>query len=263
LCDGHETAEPPPRRAGRPLSGILRQGDAPDHLVTSPSDLRRADFGNVPDPLAAAAPARPLRLPDLGPSPERTQVRSRRVAALIGSLGWLGMHLAVFGIRDDLGRLPLSYAVAQILLPFAVAVTALVVAMGSGKLGLGMRLGLVAWLAVLGPAAFAVIAAGAPVPSDLPAPVATLTGILVCFDLTVAWAAVPLLLAGVTLRGAFAAATRWRSALVGAGVGLFAGATMNLHCPNVAPHHMLAGHGLPVIIATVAGALLLALRARP
>jgi hypothetical protein len=231
--------------------------------VTSPSDPQYADFGEVPDPLVTAAPERPLRLPELVPSPERPQVRNRRVAALLGSLAWIGIHLAAFGIRGDLERLPLGYAVAQILLPFAVAVIALVVAMASGKLGLGMRLGLVGSLVVLGPATFAVTAVGTPVPGDLSASAATLTGILVCFDIMVAWAAVPLVLASLTLRGAFPAAAPWRSALVGVGVGLFAGATMNLHCPNVAPLHMLAGHGLPVIMATVAGALLLALRVRP
>jgi hypothetical protein len=37
---------------------------------------------------------------------------------------------------------------------------------------------------------------------------------------------------------------------------------MNLHCPNVAPTHMLLGHGLAVIIAAVLGAAVLALRAK-
>lgn len=221
-------------------------------------------FGDIPDPLSAAAPpaARPVRLPELAPSLERTQVRNRRIAALVGSLAWLALHLAVFGVRRDFGQLPLGYAVAQILVPFTVAVVALVVALGSGRLGLGVRMGLVSALAVLGPASFVLIAAGAPVPGEVPAGVATMIGILLCFDITVAWAAVPLLLAALTLHGAFAAAARWRSALVGAGAGLFAGATMNLHCPNVAPLHMLLGHGAPVVVATLAGALLLALRAR-
>lgn len=68
--------------------------------------------------------------------------------------------------------------------------------------------------------------------------------------------------AQITLVGAFAAGARWRSALVGAGIGLFAGATMNLHCPNVAPAHLLLGHSLPVVVAALLGALVLALRAR-
>ena len=86
--------------------------------------------------------------------------------------------------------------------------------------------------------------------------------ILVCFDLTVVWAAVPLLAAAVVLRGAFAAGARWRSALLGGAVGLFAGATMNLHCPNVAPAHVVIGHGLAVLLAALLGAFALTHRTR-
>lgn len=221
-------------------------------------------FGDVPDPLSGApTPAAHLRLPELAPSPERSEVRKRRVAALIGSVTWVGAHLVVFGIRKDLGQLPFVYVAAQVLLPFALAVAALVIALARGRLGLGARLGLVSSFAVLGPASFVLIAGGTPVPGEVPAGVATVIGMLLCFDLTFAWAAVPLVLCALTLRGAFAAGTRWRSALVGAGAGLFAGATMNLHCPNLAPLHMLFGHGMPVLLATLGGAFLLALRTRP
>lgn len=232
--------------------------------MTSPADPDFADaFGDVPDPVSAAkAPAVPLRLPGLEPAPERTLVRKRRMAALIGSLAWVGTHLAVFGIRHDLAELSFAYIAAQVLLPFALALLALIVALGRGKLGLGVRLGIVSAFAVLGPASFALVAASLPASGEVPGGAATPINVLLCFDLTVAWAAVPLLFGALTLRGAFAAATRWRSALVGAGAGLFAGATMNLHCPNVAPLHMVFGHGLPVIVATVAGAVLLAARAR-
>ena len=233
--------------------------------MSSPADPPLAEtFGDIPDPLSGAnPPAPPMRLPELAPSPERGLVRKRRVAALIGSLAWVGAHLVVFGIRKDLAQLPFLYVAAQVLLPFSLAVLALVVALARGKLGLGVRLGLVSSLAVIGPASFVLIAGGTPVPTEVPAGVATLIGMLLCFDITFAWAAVPLVLGALTLRGAFAAATRWRSALVGAGAGLFAGATMNLHCPNLAPSHMLLGHGLPVVFATLGGAFLLALRTRP
>jgi hypothetical protein len=168
--------------------------------------------------------------------------------------------LAVYGIRTDLTGLPLTYVAAQIALPVLLATGSLVVALGSGKLGLGLKIGLVSTLAILGPVSFCVIALGAPIPRV--AEPGTLIDTVLCFDITVAWVAVPLLCAAITLRGAFAAGARWRSALVGAGIGLFAGATMNLHCPNVAPAHMLLGHGLAVVVAAVLGALALVLRAR-
>jgi hypothetical protein len=191
-------------------------------------------------------------------SAARRAVRNRRVAALTGSAAWLLTHLAVYGIRTDFHGLPVLYLAAQILLPFLLAIASLFVALSYGKLGLGSRIGLISGLAVLGPAAFCLIALGAPVPYA-PAPsAASVLGILVCFDITVAWAAIPLLCAAFALPGAFASGVRWRSALVGASIGLFAGTTMNLHCPNVAPLHVLMGHGLPVVVATIVGALLLA-----
>jgi hypothetical protein len=220
-------------------------------------------FAEIADPLALREAELPgLRLPELAPSPERAVVRKRRAAALVGSAAWLAVLLAVLGIRHDLPQLPLFYTSAQLILPPVLAVVALMVALGAGKRGLGVKVGLVSALAILGPASFAVIALAAPVPGAVPAGVATLPGILFCFEIAVACTSLPLMFAALTLRGAFPAAARWRSALVGAGTGLFAGATMNLICPNVAPLHLLFGHGLPVIIATLAGALVLSLRSR-
>lgn len=199
-------------------------------------------------------------MPSLPPAATRQLVRQRRVLALLGGLSWLAAHLAVYGIRTDLAGLPIGYVAAQIALPALLATGSLVIALGSGRLGLGVKIGLVSTLAVLGPASFCLIALGAPLPR-VPEP-GTLIDTLLCFDITVAWVAVPLLCAAITLRGAFAAGARWRSALVGAAIGLFAGATMNLHCPNVAPAHMLLGHGFAVIVAAGLGAVALALRAR-
>ena len=229
--------------------------------MTSPTDPEFAALlGEIPDPAASASVAPSLRLPSLPGAPTRQVVQGRRAAALIGGLSWLGVHLAVYGVRTDLAGLPFTYVAAQIALPVLLATGSLVVALGSGKLGLGLKIGLVSSLAILGPASFCVIALGAPIPR-VPEP-GTLLDTVLCFDITVAWVAVPLLCAAITLRGAFAAGARWRSALVGAGIGLFAGATMNLHCPNVAPAHMLLGHGLAVVVAATLGALALVLRAR-
>ena len=232
--------------------------------MTSPPDPDlSALFGEIPEPGPAAPPSTsPLRVPVLGASPARQLVRKRRLAALTGSAAWLLTHLAVYGIRSDFHGLPVPYVVAQILLPFLVAVASLFAALSYGKLGLGLKIGLISGLTVLGPLAFCLIAFGAPVPYVAGPGAASLPGILVCFDITVAWTAVPLLCAALVLPGAFATGARWRSALVGAAIGLFAGATMNLHCPNVAPLHVLMGHGLPVIVATLLGALVLGYRTR-
>jgi hypothetical protein len=232
-------------------------------VITPPDPNLSARFSEIPDPSPLQEAAPPLlRLPELLPSPERSRVRKHRLAALTCSVAWLFTHLVFYGIRTDFHGLPVLYVAAQILLPFGVAVASLFVALSYGKLGLGARIGLVSGLAVLGPLAFCLVAFGAPVPYVADSDASSLRGNLVCFDITVAWAAVPLLCAGLTLPGAFASGVRWRSALVGAAIGLFAGATMNLHCPNVAPLHVLMGHGLPVIVATILGAVVLGYRSR-
>jgi hypothetical protein len=220
-------------------------------------------LGEIPEPAAdGGRPLPRLRAPALVAAPERTTVRKQRVAALVASVAWVGTHLGVYGVRNDFERVSLLYVVAQVLLPFVLAIASLLVALAPGRLGLGMKTGLISTLALLGPATFCLIAFGSPPPYVAPDGAGSLLGILVCFDITVAWAAIPLLFAVLSLRGAFAAGSRLRSALVGAAAGLFAGATMNLHCPNVSSLHVLFGHGLPVILAAAAGALFLAFRAR-
>lgn len=236
--------------------------------MSDPPERDLTAFDDVPDPLArfprreADAQHRALSLPRLEPAPERATVRRRRLIALAASAAWVLAHLLVYGVREDLAELSALYLSAQVLLPFVVGAISLFVAFASGRLGLGAKIGFVSALAILGPATFALIALGAPPPRVVSGEDGSLLGIFVCFDITVAWAAIPLLAAALTLRGAFPTASRWRSALVGAGAGLFAGATMNLHCSNVAPVHVLLGHGLPVVIAALVGALVLAALSR-
>jgi len=220
-----------------------------------------AQLGEIPDPAAISAAAPPVA-PSLPKAPTRAEVRTRRVAALVASMGWLVAHLAVYGVRRDFSTLPLPYIAAQILVPLLVSAASLALALGRGRLGLGWRFGLVSAAAVLGPASFCVIAVGTPAPRALEPAASSLVGTVLCFDITVAWAAVPLFAAALVLRGAFAGGALWRSALLGAAIGLFAGATMNLHCPNVAPVHVLFGHGLAVILATLLGAFALVRRTR-
>ena len=219
-----------------------------------------ARFSEIPEP--GGDPPMRLRAPANVAAPGRTTVRKQRIAALVASVAWVGTHLAVYGIRSDFARVSLLYLVAQVLLPFVLAIASLVVALAPGRLGLGAKIGLISTLALLGPTTFCLIALGSPPPYVAPDGAGSLIGVLVCFDITVAWAAIPVLLAALSLRGAFAAGSRLRSGLIGAAAGLFAGATMNLHCPNVSSVHVLFGHGLPVVLEAAAGALFLAFRTR-
>jgi len=215
---------------------------------------------DIPDPVSSEGPS-----PDGGdrlrrprpPAPTRSSAERRRAAALGVSLAWLSCHLAVFGIRQDMSQLPVAYLAAQVGLPVLFGAACLVVALVPGKLGLGLDVGVIGSIALIGPLSFWLFALGMPAP-HVPAASALgfWLGSLLCFDIALSWAAAPLLLLALSLRRAFAAHATGRSALVGAALGLLSGAVINLHCANVDPWHMAAGHGVPVLVAALLGGLL-------
>ena len=217
-----------------------------------------SQLGDVPDPLTASSANAPLReVRVASDAVDRGGTRRRRWVAFAISCAWLLAHLVVFGVRRDLNQLPGSYALEQIALPFLLAMASLALALQRGKLGLGARVGLLASLAIIGPAAFCAIAAAVPAPRpELPAE-GSGVGILLCLDLTLLWTAIPLACAAICLRHAFPVASSWRSALVGAAAGLLASGVMNLHCPNVSRLHMVLGHGFPIVVAVVVSAVLM------
>jgi hypothetical protein len=179
------------------------------------------------------------------------------MAALGVSLAWLCCHLAVFGIRQDMSQLPAGYLVAQVGLPILFGAGCLIVALVPGALGLGLGVGVIGSMALIGPLSFWLFALGMPAPhAPTASPFGFWLGSLLCFDITLSWAAAPLLLLALSLRRAFAAHATGRSALVGAALGLLSGAAINLHCSNVEPWHMAAGHGVPVLVAALLGAFL-------
>ena len=213
------------------------------------------DFGDIPDPLGLSAPGAPLRPPSVADAdaPLRALTRRRRLVAAVLGFAWLAAHLAVYGVREDFSSLPLQYILAEIFLPFALALAAVGVASSRGKLGFGASVGVVLTLGVLGPLSFLLVALGAPVPNLATPGDHFWLRAVVCLDITLAWTAVPLLLVAMSLRNAFPAAAAARSALAGSACGLFSGAMMNLHCPSVDPLHMALGHGVPVVVATIVG----------
>lgn len=220
-----------------------------------------SDLNEIPDPIATEAPppagdrlraARP-------PVPTRSVAERRRLAAFAVSVVWLCTHLVVYGVRGDFATLPVAYVAAQVGVPVVLAAACLLAALAPGKLGLGVGVALLGTTALLGPLSFWVLALGAPLPHALEVnPRGFWLGSLLCLDITVAWAAAPLLLVALSLRRAFVARAAWRSALVGGGLGLLSGAAINLHCSNVDRWHMLVGHAVPVALAALVGAFLVA-----
>jgi len=216
-------------------------------------------LNQIPDPVSDAGSrgvARPLPTPGGNP-PTREASRRRRMVAVGVSLAWLCAHLLVYGVRQDFGQLPAGYIAAQVVLPIAFGACCLLVALAPGKLGLGLGVGLVGAMAVLGPLSYWVLALGLPAPHPPVAGKLTFwLGSLLCLDITLSWAAAPLLLVALATRRAFPTQAVGRSALLGAALGLLSGGAINLHCPNVNPWHLVAGHGVPVAAAALVGALL-------
>jgi Negative regulator of sigma F len=215
---------------------------------------------DIPDPVAAEASgseaSERLRR-TLPTAPTRSTAQRRRTAALGVSLAWLVCHLVAFGVRQDMSQLPAGYIAAQVGLPILFGASCLVVALAPGRLGLGIGVGIVGTMAVLGPLSFWLLAVGMPVPhAPGSSPFGFWLGSLLCLDITLSWAAAPLLLLALSSRRAFPAHAAGRSALLGAALGLLSGGAINLHCSNVEPWHMAAGHGVPVLIAALLGAFL-------
>ena len=226
--------------------------------MSVPSDEELlAKLGTIPDARVPSARTSP-RVPAPGSAPVRAVTQRRRQAVLLASVLWIAGNLAFFGLRPDLGALPLPYLECEIAIPYLLGLGCLATALTSGRLGLGANVGLLAVLGVLAPASFCLLGAGMPLPHAMPPGAASFASALPCLSITLVWAAVPLLLAAFALRGAFPVASARRAALLGGAVGLFAGATINLHCPNVAHLHLFLGHALPVLAATLAGAFVVA-----
>jgi hypothetical protein len=231
-----------PRPPKANLSDLSFLNEIPDPVPPAEANERRGD-GPRRAPQAAA--------------PTRRVGERRRLAALGVSLAWLCAHLVVYGIRQDFTQLPPLYIAAQVALPMLFGVCCLVVSLAPGKLGLGIGVGLIGTLALMGPLSFWLFALGMPMPHPMgPNPHGFWLGSLLCLDITLSWASAPLLLVALSLRRAFAAQAMQRSALFGAALGLLSGGAINLHCSNVGPWHLVAGHGVPVVIAALIGAVL-------
>jgi hypothetical protein len=209
-----------------------------------------SDSGKPVASVSSQAALRALRLPA---SPDRSQARRRFRHALALAVAWLAAHLAVYGVRENLNELPLSYLLVQVAAPVVIGVISMLIALSPGRLGLGAALSVTATLALIGPLSFAGAALGLPAP--VPVEFGTWVSHFVCLDLTLVWMSVPLLLFAFHLRGAFASGAGFRSALVGGACGLFAGAMMNLHCNSVEQIHMVLGHAVPVGIGSLIGGL--------
>ncbi len=223
-------------------------------------DLDLEQLGGIGDPFAqeASAPARPMdreALPErVRRAPTRARARAGRWIALAAALAFDASWLIFHERRPDLPELPPSQVAMALLVPLVAGGLALAAAMRKGSLGLGLparRVG----LAVA--AALALFVAGTLVtaPEGGPDPLFWKHA-AACLGVTILLAIGPIVFALGALRHAFPAASRWRTAAVGAACGGLSTATMSLACSISAPAHVLLGHGAILLVGALAGALL-------
>ncbi|HSU39391.1 MAG TPA: NrsF family protein [Polyangiaceae bacterium] len=216
------------------------------------------DFESIPDPGAKSAPLPPRPRPVLssrGPT-RRDLTHGRRIALLV-SAGWIGAQLAASGLRGDLARVPLGYTFGFAVVPVVAGLVCLIAATTPGRLGLGARVTVLATLALALPATFAVVSYVFS-PPYAGAPAGEFKYGVLCFNVALAWTLLPLIAAGIALRGTFVTRATLRSALVGAAAGLVVSATSMLRCPLSDSWHMALSHGGAVIAAALFGATVLA-----
>jgi hypothetical protein len=218
-------------------------------------DLNRlADIGDpfAEDASAKVRPMDPSRTPEW--SPTRSRMRALRAVALAAALLYDAAWLVLRERRPDLASMSTAGLVLGIAIPLTAAVLALGAAMRSGPRGLGLPAARMAASAIAVPVFFAAATLVA-APPDAGDPLfwRHAAG---CMAVTAILTLGPLALALWAFRRAFAAAAAWRTAAVGLAAGALAAATMSLACPISAASHVILGHGLVMIVAALAGALL-------
>jgi hypothetical protein len=211
----------------------------------------------IPDPLGADPPVALAPPASARSGPTREELRRGRWLAVLVGGGWLAGQLAVTGIRPDMAKVPLGYTLACGVAPFLAGLICLLAALSPGRLGLGARVGVLAALALIAPPIFTFsgYALSPPYPE---APLGSFTNGVFCFNIAIAWTLLPLIAAGLSLRGSFVSRATWRSALIGAGAGLIVAMTSMLRCPLSGAWHMALSHGGAVIASALLGALVLA-----
>lgn len=221
-------------------------------------DLDLDQLADIGDPFAedARAPIRPRdrsRTPP-GRSPTRARMQAIRGIALAAALFYDAAWLLFHERRGDLTQQAPWGLALGIAIPLAAASAALAAATRRGPRGLGAPAARIAALALGAPVLFAAATlVAAPPETGDPLFWRHAAG---CMAVTGLLTLGPLALGLWAFRRAFAAAAGWRAAAVGVAAGGLAAATMSLACPITTAAHVIVGHGLAMIVAGLAGALL-------
>ncbi len=219
-------------------------------------DLDLEPFADIGDPFAesARAPAPPLDSKSLGRSLTRARARAWRGGALAVALLLEAAFLVFKERRPDLASLSAPQIALGLAVPLVAAALALVAVVRSGKRGLGLSAAGIGALAVAAPAVFAIgTLLAAPAGGEDPHFWLHAAG---CMTVSAILAVGPMALGLWAYRHAFVAAAPWRTAAIGLAAGSLAAATMSLACPISTASHVILGHGVVMLMAALAGALL-------
>jgi len=193
------------------------------------------------------------------PVPSRASGARRRVRAVLLGFGSLLASLAFLGIRTH-GR-PDGYMVALFLAWLPIAAAATWAGVAQGRSMLGRPAGWLVGVAVLTP--LALLAAWAGVAMAWPSTLHDASGPhqhLVCDIATLSFSVGPLFAFAALRRGSDPVTPRLTGAAIATAAAAWGALALHLVCGFTAPVHILLGHVLPVVIVTLAGALLLARR---
>jgi hypothetical protein len=226
-------------------------------MAAERKDQHPADaWTDIPDPITGAPPPRSTAMkPPTGTSPTRSQVRLQRAVLLGAAALW---PFAVFYYYGGHWR---GHGIDYVAVQFVIWATFLLLtawlALSAGKRGVGRP---VPWLRIAAvgvPLAFALLALfwlppnGKPAFADL-GPPAMLEG---CFQIGLTVAVPMLLLSVFGLRRSFPAGASWRGAALGAACGLGGVVVLLLLCGSPFSGHIAVAHGLPLVVATLVGAI--------
>jgi hypothetical protein len=220
------------------------------------NDIDLKHLGEIADPFAEAVspPLRPLGLEGMPRSPNRSRVRTLRIAALVAALLYDAAWVAFVEARPDIHSVPPEQLAWGLAVPLVAAAVALGAGARSGALGLGESKWRLVALALAAPLWFAL--ATLLVAPHEPQVALFWRRAAGCFFTTGLLALGPLTLGAATFRRAFVSAAVWRTAAIGVASGALASATMALACPIGNASHLLVGHGSILLAAGLGGAVL-------
>ncbi|MET0342978.1 MAG: NrsF family protein [Polyangiales bacterium] len=225
-----------PKGDPRELGGSFPLELPPSHVL----DRLRAQMANEPPPIAS--------------SPSR---RAKWLALPLAALLLLGLDVAVRHnslLRADAGLL-LGVCIPSAVAALLIAIVTTIIATSRGKSGLGERVSVLRWSALLvGPLSVLPMAFLVQEGTDHGAFEQHLDPWgLPCFAISLGIAAVSLLVLVRELRRSVPVAAGWRAAALGSAAGAWAGLALLLHCPSAEPQHLAVGHLLPIMLFPIAG----------